>query len=140
MSGRSGQLQIRVTPAEKAAIRAAAERCGVGISEFVLERVLPGAARRVASLVERLAHWESSAALAELIDTLQASSAVEFDAAFGLIDAGGLSPYAASYLATLTEMRARQLEVEAPSWTRAVPPLAGRPPPTTLDSPLPSAG
>ena len=38
---RSEQLQIRVTPAEKSAIARAARRAGLGMSAYVLSRVLP---------------------------------------------------------------------------------------------------
>ncbi|MGH7310893.1 MAG: plasmid mobilization protein, partial [Candidatus Rokuibacteriota bacterium] len=40
-SAKSAQLQIRVSPAEKAAIQRAARRAGLDMSAYVLTRVLP---------------------------------------------------------------------------------------------------
>lgn len=123
MVTRNEQLQIRVTMAEKAAIRAAAERAQMGMSQWVLARALPSAARRVAALVEILSQDDSSAAWAELIDLMQSSGPLEFNAAVSGIEVTGLSARDANYLAALTEMRAHQLEVAAPAWTRRVLPL-----------------
>lgn len=39
---KSAQLQIRVTPAEKARIERAARQAGLPMSAYVLGRVLPG--------------------------------------------------------------------------------------------------
>lgn len=46
------QLQIRVSPAEKAAIQACARRAGMDVSAYVLSRALPGAVVEFASCLE----------------------------------------------------------------------------------------
>ena len=49
---KSAQLQIRVSPAEKAAIERAAHRAGLDMSAYVLARVLPALRIRLAELTE----------------------------------------------------------------------------------------
>jgi hypothetical protein len=65
-TAKSAQLQIRVSPAEKAAIQRAARRAGLDASAYVLARVLPALARRFQDLTEDCADPEGARALAEL--------------------------------------------------------------------------
>jgi hypothetical protein len=52
---RSEQLQIRVSPAEKAAIRRAAEYAGIDMSAYVLGRALPTPAMQLQACVDSCA-------------------------------------------------------------------------------------
>ena len=66
-AAKTTQLQIRVSPAEKAAILRAARRAGLDMSAYVLARVLPAPAKRFRELVEACRDPEGGRhALAEL--------------------------------------------------------------------------
>jgi uncharacterized protein (DUF1778 family) len=70
---KSAQLQIRVSSEEKKAIQRAAERAGMGMSAYVLSRVLSASAARFQECVTACAdHGASSFALAELNSLLSA--------------------------------------------------------------------
>lgn len=120
---RDQHLQIRVTGAEKAALRAASARAGLGMSEWVLARLLPPPTTRLISATRRLQGEDSPAAWAEVIDVLQRVGRLEFPATVDVVDPTGLSPFAANYLAALVEMRADQLGCTPPPWTARIDPL-----------------
>ena len=123
MSGRGHQLQIRVTEAEKEAIRAAAARAGMGMSEWVLARALPEPAARLESLANRADVDDSHGVWAEIIDLIQERTSVDFKTAVGDVDPARLTPFTANYLAALVEATAARLGQIPPRWTAAVAPL-----------------
>lgn len=123
MSGRGHQLQIRVTEAQKEAIRAAAARSGVGMSEWVLARALPEPAARLSSLAQRADEGGAHAAWAEIIELLQKRSGVDFEVTVRDVDSSVLSPFTANYLAALVEATAARLGESPPPWTATVAPL-----------------
>ena len=123
MASRDQQLQIRVSRAQKAAIRAAAKRAGVGMSEWLLSRALPEPDARLMALVRRAEESESHAAWAEIIELLQKLRSVDFLATVGQLEPSGLSRFTSNYLAALVEMTAARLGLPPPAWTRAVEPL-----------------
>ncbi len=55
---KTAQLQIRVGPAEKAAIERAARKAGLGMSAYVLGKLLPGRAAQWRELLHDLLHSE----------------------------------------------------------------------------------
>lgn len=124
MSGRSHQLQIRVSETQKEAIRAAARRAGVGMSEWVLARLFPEPAERLTALARRADAGGSHAAWAEIIELLQRRTRVDFQVAVGDVEITGLSPFTANYLAALVEETADRVGEHPPSWTARVAPLA----------------
>ena len=124
---KSGQIQIRVSPAQKAAIRAAARRTGLGISAYVLARVLPAPARRFQELTRSLSGTGADSpdtrfALAELNSWLAGLGAGELPEAVAS-PPPRLTPYLANYLAAMVEVACGDQGVAPPSWTRAAPPL-----------------
>ena len=123
MNSRGHQLQIRVTEAEKEAIRAAAARAGMGMSEWVLARALPEPAARLESLAHRADVDNSHGVWAEIIDLIQERTGVDFKTAVGDVDPAGLTPFTANYLAALVEATAARLGQIPPPWTSAVAPL-----------------
>jgi len=127
MSGKDQFLQIRVTPAQKAAIKAEAARAGLDMSAFVLARVLPAPRGRFEQLAAELAATGAQRrfAFAALHDFLAAAAPRELAAATGSAPAAlaQLKPYAANYLAAMVETAAHRLGQRAPEWTRSVPPL-----------------
>jgi uncharacterized protein (DUF1778 family) len=123
-TAKSAQLQIRVSPAEKAAIRRAAQRAGMEMSAYVLARVLPASARRFQELTEACADPERARfALAELSAWLASLGAGELQEAVAS-PPPALTPYLANYVAAMVECACAQGGVESPAWTRAIAPLA----------------
>ena len=67
MPAKTEQLQIRVTPRQKAALKRQAHAAGLDVSSYVLARVLPSSDSRAASILHALAEaTDQSFALAEL--------------------------------------------------------------------------
>ncbi|OGA65308.1 MAG: hypothetical protein A3G83_07425 [Betaproteobacteria bacterium RIFCSPLOWO2_12_FULL_68_20] len=122
---RSEQLQIRVTPAEKSAIARAARRAGLGMSAYVLSRVLP---EQPEQWRERLRELEASGgartALAGLSAWLAGLAASELPGAIAEPPPAGLSDFHANYVAAMVEQACAARGVDAPQWTRGVAPLA----------------
>lgn len=127
MSTKTQQLQIRVTPRQKAMLKRRARAAGLDLSGFVLAQALPSAANRFAGMVRQLRHdARRSFALAELNDLLHTCTPAELANAAGYADLGairGLSSYLQNYVAAMTEQAAHQKGVEPPVWTRDIAPL-----------------
>lgn len=126
MQARTTQLQIRLSPAEKAAIQRYAEEAGLDVSTYVRMRALPDHRARFASLVAALAQADPadrSYVLAEVNDHLSALSRAELADAVVFADAGVLEPYLANYLAAMVELACVRAELTPPAWTREVPGL-----------------
>jgi hypothetical protein len=118
------QLQIRVAPAQKAALRRAARAAGLGVSEYVLARALPQEASRFAALLGILNDPEGRPfAFAELNDLLAGCVPVEFPALVAGAPAAALDAYTRNYVAALVEQAAAQKGVAPPAWTGDVAPL-----------------
>lgn len=119
------QLQIRVSPQEKAAIRRAAKRAGLDMSSWVLRRALPAPQAVFRSLVSQLARQEDRRAYlwAELNDWLEGLTADEFTVATADGPDLPLSSYLANYLAAMVELAAHRKGVGPPEWTQAIDPL-----------------
>jgi uncharacterized protein (DUF1778 family) len=129
MSSKTQQLQIRVTPGQKAALKRLARDAGQSVSSYVLERILPPGAERFREILDRLRSSRGSAdedsrfVLAELNDVLSALGAEELGPATREADLSALSPFLANYVSAMTEQAATRAGVRPPAWTRAVPPL-----------------
>jgi uncharacterized protein (DUF1778 family) len=121
---KSGQLQIRVTPAQKAAIGRAARRAGLDMSAYVLARVLPAPARRFQDLTGACADSRDARfALAELNSWLASVAAGELQEAVSS-PPPLLTPYLANYVAAMVEYACGRSGVAPPPWLRATAPLA----------------
>ena len=124
-SARSAQLQIRVTPAEKAAIARAARRAGIGMSEYVLAMALPDqTAQWRARLRELVRAGGERIALAGLSNWLAGLGAGELPGAIDAPPPRELSEFHANYVAAMAEHVCVAHGVEAPEWTREVAPMA----------------
>jgi len=123
-NSRSEQLQIRVSPAEKAAIRRAAQHAAMDMSAYVLSRALPAPAIRLQACVEACAGpAPPSFGLAE-IDTLLASwTAAELRDAIATPPIIALTPFLSNYIAAMIEQVCERRSVRVPSWVRAIQPL-----------------
>ncbi len=118
------QLQLRVTPEEKSAIKQAAEAAGLSMSSWVLSNVLPARSLQFQSLVaELVGSSEKSFVFAELLEMLGGLTASQYHEAVSEAPRALLDPYWAGYLASTIEYTAERLHTHPPSWTRDVPPL-----------------
>lgn len=121
---RSSQLQIRVTPREKARLKQLARAAGQDLSAYVLARALPQQAERLAALLETLgAGRKDRFALAALNDELSSLTARDFAAAVQALEVRNFDPWTQNYVAAMVEQAAAQRRVSAPPWTREVVPL-----------------
>lgn len=124
MSAKTAQLQIRVTPRQKAMLKRRAREAGLELSAFVLARALPEQDDRLAAIVRALGDEAAARfALAELNDFLQACRGAAFADALERVDVGALSPYLQNYVAAMVEQAAHQKGVAPPEWTRDIAPL-----------------
>ncbi|HZE44020.1 MAG TPA: DUF1778 domain-containing protein [Steroidobacteraceae bacterium] len=121
---KSAQLQIRVSSEEKKAIQHAAERAGMGMSAYVLSRVLSASAARFQECVAACAgDGAPSFALAELNSLLSALTPSEMRDATASPPSITLTPYLENYIAAMVEYGCARCCVSPPAWTRSVMPL-----------------
>lgn len=122
---KSAQLQIRVTPAEKAAIHRAATRAGQDMSTYVLSRVLAVPGMQFQDAVAACAGpAPPSFALAALNSLLSGLTAAELREAVAQGPADALTPYLANYVAAMVEYACHKRGIPVPAWTRKVEALA----------------
>jgi hypothetical protein len=122
---RSEQLQIRVSPGKKAAIRRAAEHAGMDMSAYVLGRALPSAAIRLQASIEECAGpAPASFGLAQLNTLLTSWTAAELRDAIASPPTTALTPFLSNYIAAMIEQACERRSVRVPAWVRAVAPLA----------------
>jgi uncharacterized protein (DUF1778 family) len=128
MAAKSRQLQIRVTPGEKSAIRRLARAAGLDVSSYVLARALPAMQGRFNGLLRALAEPHGRTyVLAELNDFLSALSGPELAEAAGLVEWAlleALPEYERNYVAAMVEWACARRDCPPPAWTREVRPLA----------------
>jgi uncharacterized protein (DUF1778 family) len=124
MAAKSAQLQIRVSAAEKAALKRAARRAGLDVSRYVLSRVLPPARARLVETLAALRHGEDHRfVLAEINDLLSGLAPAAFTEAVAGLDVRLLSPFLQNYLSAMVEHAASQKGQVPPAWARDVEPL-----------------
>ncbi|MEX0892765.1 MAG: hypothetical protein WEB88_11395 [Gemmatimonadota bacterium] len=126
MATKSSQLQIRVTPRQKATLKRLARSAGTDVSSYVLSRALPSHRLRFEEILTALRSGKDRRyTLAELHDFLAGLSGLEFPEAVAHADLAGLPDLDRNYVAAMVEFVANRLAVEPPSWTRSVMPLEG---------------
>jgi hypothetical protein len=124
MNVKSQQLQIRVTPRQKAALKRSAAAAGLDVSTWVLARVLPSEIDRFRDLLRSLeVDANRRFALAELNDFLLAVAPIEFSNALSGASVRKLSPMLQNYVAAMVELAASQKKLPPPSWVREIAPL-----------------
>jgi len=124
MATKSSQLQIRVTPRQKATLKKLARSAGTDVSSYVLSRALPSHRLRFEEILAALRTGRDRRyVLAELHDFLAELSGPEFPEAVAHADLAGLPDLDINYVAAMVEFVANRLAVEPPSWTRYVAPL-----------------
>lgn len=122
---KSAQLQIRVTPAEKAGIERAARQAGLGMSAYVLGKLLPGrSAQWRAHLQDILQADDKRIPLAAFSHWLANLAAGELAGAIEAPLPAGLPEQLANTVAAMVEHVCAQSGANPPAWTREIPPLA----------------
>lgn len=122
---KTSQLQIRVSPAQKAAIGRYAKNAGMGVSQWVLQRVFPPAREEFQALLAELkGDSNRKLILAQVHDLLYKTAPDEFEEMVALPPAVVLSEYLVNYIAAMIEYAAVQKGKKAPLWTRRVPALS----------------
>ena len=121
---KTDQLQIRVSPSEKAAIQRAAKRAGLDMSSYVLSRVISVPANRFQACIAAAAGLNSSYGLAELNNLLTKLSSLELEGAVATAPSASLSPFLANYVAAMVELACALRAIPIPHWTRTILPLA----------------
>lgn len=121
---KTAQLQVRLSPREKARIARAAKRAGLDVSAYVLSRLGEPDAERFRALVNELAASpEPGFVFAALNDFLEALAPEDFETACADPPRSSLDPVAANYLAAMVETAARRKRRRPPSWTSCIEPL-----------------
>lgn len=125
MVAKSKQLQIRVTPREKATLKRLAAAAGQDLSSYVLSRALPRPALELEKLIRVLERdgEERRLALAAFNDLLTGLAPVELRDAVESVDVDRLSPFLRNYVAAMVEQAAGRAGVSPPGWTGSVAPL-----------------
>jgi hypothetical protein len=124
VSGRTSQLQIRVTPQEKAVLRKLAAQAGQNVSTYVLSRALPSSERDLSRILDELRTYpDQREALVTLARLVRELSPEEFGPAVAQMNLGGLNPLAQNRVAALVEDAAHSRGVEPPAWSSGIPPL-----------------
>jgi uncharacterized protein (DUF1778 family) len=121
---KTSQLQIRISPAQKAAIRRNAKRAGMGMSDWVLSQLLPEGRETFQEIVSELAaSEETNYPLAELNDLLTSLTPDEYRHAVCDRPEARLTPQCENYVAAMVEQAATKKGTKPPAWTLDVPPL-----------------
>ena len=126
MKGKSKslQLQVRVSPREKETIARYAKMTKMGMSEWILSKVLPPGQQAFQGLLAQLnAASNPKYILAQIHDMLNAAGGDEFELMVTQPPGVVLADYWANYVAAMIEYTAVQKGRKAPSWIRQVPPL-----------------
>jgi len=126
MTTKSHQLQIRVTPSQKAALKRLARAAGQDVSGYVLSRALPEARLRFGEIIRALKAGEDHRfALAELNDLLAGLTPGQLPDAVAVAPPGlgELSPLLQNYVTAMVEHACSRRSVPAPPWGRDVAPL-----------------
>ena len=126
MGARTSQLQIRVTSAEKAALKRLAGAAGESVSSYVLGRVLPSAELDLVQLYGRLVEMgvDHRATLSELEQTLGRLTGSELADRVPAPEEGTLSPVLLNCVAAMVEAAAQRRGVDPPRWASETTPLA----------------
>jgi len=126
MPRKSGQLQIRVSPAQKRRLKQLARDADMDVSSWVLSRVLPDDRERFHEFVSAVNAATDQTTrrllLAEFADWLRALPSGAFARAVAESPGAGVDANLSNHLAGMIELAASRRGQPAPQWTRAVPP------------------
>lgn len=123
-AAKTAQLQVRISPAQKAEIVRRARAAGLDLSAFVLSKVVPETAGRFGALVRALSDRPRDPfVLAEVNELLSSARASSLRDMVNDLPSARLDSVSSNLLSAMIETRAAALGVHPPDWTRHVPPL-----------------
>jgi len=123
-SSKTAQLQIRVSPSEKAAIQQAAQQMNMDMSTYVLNKVLPKRSIEFQDLLNELVVSDNSRfVLSEINSLLARLNNIELKSVFLITLPIGLSDYLSNYLAAMVEYVCNQHQINVPEWINFIEPL-----------------
>ncbi len=119
------QLQLRVSPEQKARIKAAALAADEDVSRWVLRRLLPPAADELQRLIDTLTspRVERSLTFAEIHDFLSRQTAADLQMAVRSAKLSSLGPFESNYVAAMVETACGNKHLLAPDWLKDIAPL-----------------
>ncbi len=123
VSVKSEQLQIRVTPEEKAELRRLARNAGEDVSSYVLARAMPEGRTRFVEILRALGDAEEwRFALAELNDLLSRLTRAQLADVVTVLpgEMQNLSVLVQNYVAAMVELASHERAVTPPSWAEDV--------------------
>jgi hypothetical protein len=123
MTAKSQQLQIRVTPDQKAELKRLAASAGQDVSIYVLSRALPEGRVRFGEIIRALCDGRDHRfALAELNDLLAnlARDQLQDTVEVAPLEFRDLSSLLQNYVAAMVEHAAYRLRASVPSWVQDV--------------------
>jgi hypothetical protein len=124
MPAKTSQLQIRISPKDKARLRRLAMSAGMDVSSYLLSRALPDEAGHFAALTAELATTDAPAfVFAELHDLLSRCAAVDFPLLVETAPPARLVAWRANYLAAMVETAAHRVGLVPPAWVASIAPL-----------------
>jgi hypothetical protein len=115
---KTAQLQVRLSIAQKSAIKRAAARADMDMSAYVLSRVLSVPAGQFQDAIRNCAGNEPRFALAELNSWLSSLSSAELGEAIEAAPTLALTPYLSNTVAAMVELACARLGLAPPAWTR----------------------
>lgn len=122
---KNSQLQIRVSDAQKRAIRRSATAAGLSISEWLLEKALPSSSAAFKQKCAALGtNTELSLPAADLADYLEALPPSELQVATSEPPDDLTPGLPAGYIASLVEYVCGRKSVRPPKWTSQAPALS----------------
>jgi hypothetical protein len=121
---KTAQIQLRVTPAEKADLVRRARATGLDLSAWMLKRLLPDRRPDFLALVRSLGMpSRRTYTLAEIHDLLAGLGRAEFANVTEGLSVASLDDLTANQLAAMTETAAARLRVSPPDWVEQVSPM-----------------
>jgi hypothetical protein len=122
---KTAQIQLRVTPAEKADLMRRARAAGLDLSAWMLQRLLPDRRGAFFALVRSLrGTTRPSYVWAEIHDLLAGLRKGEFSTVTETVSVVGLDDVRANQLAAMVETTAARLRVDPPDWVDRIDALA----------------
>ncbi len=121
---KTSQLQIRVSPEQKRAIRRRARDAGLDVSAWVLRQLVPSKRERFVELARELSRTDQpSYPLASFSDLLAGLSAADIGIVLGTPPDLAIPQPWLAYVAALIEEKAMALGAAVPAWVRDTPPV-----------------
>ena len=122
MAPRTSQLQIRVSPDQKAALKRLAAQAGLSVSAYVLGQALPVVSRALEGALDDVRSGKPGA-LPVLRRQIEAIPPEELATRWESLDASDLTPLQQNQVAALVEEVAGRSGVMPPRWTATIHPL-----------------